>query len=466
MTAIALTVARKELVEAWRGRALPGLAAALAAVFLCAALVGRAQQARLTHERETYQGLVDKQWQAQPDRHPHRAAHYGSFAFRPPAPLSFFDFGVESYAGSSIYLEAHKQNTANFSEARHSTGLLRFGELTAAMVLQILAPLGVVFLAFGCCAREREAGTLALALSQGARPSAVLLGKAAGAGAAASLLFAPLIALSALLLWLSPARAALTIAGYALYLAAWTIAAVLVSSRERHARSALLVLLAAWVVCVVLMPRALPNAARRLYPAPSKPEFDRAIHRDVLLGGDGHDPQDARFARLQGELLAANKVSRLEDLPVNFKGVAMKAGEEYSSRVYEKHFAALQGIYRRQNSVSEWASLVNPYLAIRAVSMALAGSDYHHVVDFQRQAEAHRYAFVQKLNDLHASKITWKGDKEERLSRGHWSEFPAFVYRSPGLIWALGNVWPAAAGLLLWAAGLAWLLARAELRLE
>ena len=40
-------------------------------------------------------------------------AHYGNFAFRKSTSLSVFEFGMEPFFGNAIFLEAHKQNTAN-----------------------------------------------------------------------------------------------------------------------------------------------------------------------------------------------------------------------------------------------------------------------------------------------------------------------------------------------------------------
>ena len=96
-------------------------------------------------------------------------AHYGYFAFRPKHPLSFFDFGMESYTGVSVFLEAHKQNTVNFSEASLSTGILRFGEMSIAMLLQLLVPLLLLFLGFNSVSALKENGTLKIILCQGVR---------------------------------------------------------------------------------------------------------------------------------------------------------------------------------------------------------------------------------------------------------------------------------------------------------
>ena len=92
------------------------------------------------HYRTHHQDEARKSWEANPDKHPHRMAHFGTFAFRLKHPLSVFDYGIESYTGNAVFLEAHRQNTVNFSEAGFSTGLLRFGELSMAVILQLLLP--------------------------------------------------------------------------------------------------------------------------------------------------------------------------------------------------------------------------------------------------------------------------------------------------------------------------------------
>ena len=65
--------------------------------------------------QQQYQQLIRKSWEDNPDKHPHRMAHFGSFALRIKHPLSVFDYGLDNYAGNAVYLEAHKQNTVNYS---------------------------------------------------------------------------------------------------------------------------------------------------------------------------------------------------------------------------------------------------------------------------------------------------------------------------------------------------------------
>ena len=106
--------------------------------------------------RDTYQAKARQSWEANPDKHPHRMAHFGTFAFRKSQPLSLFDYGLESYSGNGMFLEAHRQNSLNFSEASFSSGALRFGELSMAMLLQIVLPLILIFIGFSSIASDRE----------------------------------------------------------------------------------------------------------------------------------------------------------------------------------------------------------------------------------------------------------------------------------------------------------------------
>ena len=66
------------------------------------------------HTRNSIQQEDRSSWENNPDKHPHRMAHYGSFALRQKHPLSTFDLGMENFVGNAVFLEAHKQNTVNF----------------------------------------------------------------------------------------------------------------------------------------------------------------------------------------------------------------------------------------------------------------------------------------------------------------------------------------------------------------
>ena len=142
-------IARHVWHTVFRNRAVWVLFLLVGLVAVYAAWAGWTTFRQQQDTQRHYQEEARRDWLGNPDKHPHRMAHYGHFAFRPRSPLSLFDTGMDRFLGNAIFLEAHRQNTVNFSEAGFSTGLMRFGELSVAMLLQVLLPLLIFFLGAG-----------------------------------------------------------------------------------------------------------------------------------------------------------------------------------------------------------------------------------------------------------------------------------------------------------------------------
>lgn len=430
------------------------------------------EQRRTTDaERARHQTQVDHEFEAQPDRHPHRMVHYGHFAFRPLNPLAAFDSGVDAYTGRTLFLEGHRQNSANFGDVRQSSLLLRFGQLTPAFVLQVLAPLLLIFVGHAVLARERESGTLRMLLAQGVRPRHIVAGKLlALSGVAALVLLPALLALA----WIGAATAApaslaaVLAAGYGLWLLIWAIGVVGVSTWFARGRDALVALLTLWAVSVVLVPRLAPELVASSLTLPTRFETDIAVARDLAALGDSHDPDDPYFAGFKKKVLAQYGVSRVEDLPVNYKGLLGMEGERLTSALFE-HYA--NASFERQDAQLRRAdgfALLSPVIALRRLSMAAAGTDLQSYRRFVEQAERHRYRLVQELNRLQAEQLSFAGDRssrDSRISHSHWNGFADFRYEAAPPVDALRRAAPAAGVVLLWLASLAGLLGLATRRL-
>src|SRR5687768_8658837 len=177
---VLILLAKQVFNDAFKNKAVIMLIGIMAILFIYATYNGFTSYQQQTESRLRYQKQVRDNWENMPDKHPHRMAHYGYIAFRAKHPLSFFDFGIESYTGNAVFLEAHRQNTINFSEAGFSTGILRFGEISIAMVLQLLLPLVIFFIGFNTVAADRENGTLKILMSQGTSWKEIMTGKAMG----------------------------------------------------------------------------------------------------------------------------------------------------------------------------------------------------------------------------------------------------------------------------------------------
>jgi ABC-2 type transport system permease protein len=457
-SSIITRISANELRHSLRNHSLWIACLSVTALLFLSAVIAQQNQARLNVQRNQYQQRVRSNWLEQPDRHPHRASHYGYLAFRPKAPLSFFDSGVDSFAGTSVFLEPHRQNTANFSEARHSGGMLRFGELSPALVLQLLAPLAIFFLGFAAITGERESGTLPMLLAQGVTWRKLILGKTLGVAAMALLITAPGALL--LLVWRMFSgngfsrdtlwRALGLIGGYGLYLLICSVFTVLVSAWQQTSRGALTSLILLWIMFCVVIPRGAQTLGSAVVPAPAKAQFDAALELATSREGDSHNPDDPHFAALRAETLKKYNVSDVKDLPFNYGAFVMFEAEKISSDIFRRQYGELLDTFRRQNRFSEWAAAINPYLAMRTLSMALAGSDLANYADFQWQAETFRFEMVQKLNQLHMTEIKFENDRNQRAGKTHWQEFPAFAFRSQTIDWTLKQQWLSVVALLGW----------------
>lgn len=435
-------IAKDELRMMARNRvAVIGLALLLL-LTLVAVVSAWAHQRGVAELRGRHAHAAEAAFDAQPDRHPHRMVHYGTFIFRPLGPLAAFDPGVDGFTGNSMFLEGHRQNTANFGDVRQSSLLTRFGQLTPAFVLQVVVPLLLVFLGYGALARETERGTLQMLLLQGARRWQVVAGKllalglvALIAGAPAMLGFVAIAGQPGALAW-----PMLVIAvGYAAYLALWTVLILLVSACVRRSRDALLALTALWAVSTILLPRAAADLASGAVPLANRLQTDVAIARDLRRMGDSHDPNDPHFAAFKQSVLDRYGVTRVEDLPLNYKGVVAVEGERMTASLFNRYAAASFAAQGKQNALVDVIGIVSPAIAMRSLSMAAAGTDLDGHRRFLDQAEAYRYALVQRLNTMQARDVSYAddtasdagADRRKRVSAGNWQAMPDFRFNAP-----------------------------------
>lgn len=435
-------IARDELRLMTRNRVAAVALILLVVLTLVASLTAWGHQRAIADTRARQQSEAAAAFNAQPDRHPHRMVHYGQFIYRPLGPLAAFDPGVDAFTGNSMFLEGHRQNTANFGDVQQSSMLVRFGQLTPAFVLQSVAPLLLIFLGFGVIARERERGTLRPLLVGGASRGSFVGGKLAALGAVAAIAGVPAV-IALILIAGQPGAHALPMlviaGGYFAYLALWAVLVVLVSAAVKRSRDALLVLLALWSVTVVLVPRVAPDLAGAAVPLANRIDTDIAIARDLRRAGDSHNPDDPTFAAFKRRTLARYGVERVEDLPVNYKGLLAVEGERITSGLFDRYAAAGFAAQERQGALVAVAGLLSPAVALRDLSMAAAGTDNAGHRRFLEQAERYRYTLVQRLNRLQADSVRYAddtakdagADRRKRIDAGHWQAIPPFTFEAP-----------------------------------
>jgi len=463
MNPVILSVYREEW-RFWRRSRLAGSALLLMAVML---LVSTAYTVTRGHTEADRRLQLQAQARAafleQPARHPHRMIHFGHYAFRAPVPLSALDPGIDPYTGMVIFLEGHRQNSAMFAEAAELASLSRFGSLSPAFVLQVLAPLLLVIMGFGSISREREQGTLIQLQASGVAAASLMAGKALALLAVAGLLLLPLGLAGLMLAAFGKASLLAVLAmllAYGLYLTIWTLAVVTVSAMLRSSAAALAVLLLVWVLGVIALPKLASTLVHSLQPIPGKLETDLALLTDDTPISDGHDTAGAGVSALVAQILERYGAENVSDLPVNIRGLVSSEAEATAT--------ARMNQFAEQRMNAEWQqarrldqlSFLSPLLAMRRVSMSLAGTDLPHQQRFLEEAEALRFDFVQSLNTLHARVLRYADDirrsadpdaeQRTRVDADFWRLLPEFELTPAAINERLAAAGPMAAALLAW----------------
>lgn len=454
---IARVVAVKELREMARDRRLLWLCGFVLLLMAAALVFGAAENARIGREREAAAVADRALWTGQGAKDPHAAAHFGQYAFKPASPLALADPGVDAFAGSAVWLEAHKQNEAQFRMARDAGLGARLGALSLAFILQTIAPLVVILVGFASISGERESGTLKQLMSLGARPRDIVAGKALALIGATFALLAPAVIGAALAVALLTDATRLSLADqfarlgalaffYAVYLAGFALLALGVSARAGNSRAALVTLLAFWLVNSFVAPRLMTDAARRFAPTPTAQEFRAAIAKDKARTF-GHDEHHPAFIAFRDETLKKYGVTRIEDLPVSFRGLALRKDDESGYAIFDRHYGALQAAFDRQDALRAAPGFLFPLLAMRPVSMAFAGVDNWAQYDFATAAEAHRRAIQNEVSD---NLIHFHHDASYVAGPELWRRIAAFAYKAPDIGFPLANGLRAVAALLGW----------------
>ena len=463
-------IARKEFTDVIRDGRFRWCAALVGALLLVSLGHGWVQARQAQEELAAAQATARDHWESQGEKNPHSAAHYGIYAFKPRLALSFVDEGVDPYTGTSVWLEAHRQNDFLMRPAQDATAAQRVGALTAAQVLQNLVPLLVILLTFGALAGEREQGTLRQLLATGIGRRELAVGKALGVAGALALLLVPAAVVGAAALVVgstgpaaSPlARGAVLAGVYLAYFGAFVGLGLAVSAWARSARTALVVLLGVWVVNGLVAPRAAVDLSKWIHPTPSAVEFAHTLEQEMAAGVD--DIQRPDRAAFGERLLAEYGVERAEDLPVNEVGLYLQESEEFGNRIFDRNYGALWDTFERQGVVHEALAVAAPLLAVRTLSMGLAGTDVEQHRHFATAAEAYRRDMMRQMNlDLAENSRTG-----ELYTAGPelWADVPPLQYDAPTLGWVLGNRALSLLVLALWLAGAGLLAARRVQRAE
>jgi len=379
---------------------------------------------------------VRAQWDEMEPSNPHRAAHFGSYAFKPTSILNSMDEGINSVTGNVLRLEGHTQNDVMFSEASQSLLMSKFGKLKPSLLFQFLIPLFLIFIAFNTYTDERESGRLKLLVIQGASVSKIVFAKVLSIWTIGLIL---LLLTTGTQLFFNAEhvntevllRLLLLVSSYGVYYFLLINVTVALSLWLRSATASMSLMIVIWVSWTVFLPKIIGNVVEQMVPLPTRIEFQDAMSEDRAKGIDGHNPSDERKKKLEQATLKKYNVKSLTELPINFAGIVMQADEEYGNEVWDKHFGELYTQLEHQKKIVQRSGVINPFSAVHSLSMGTAGTDMFHHLEFLKQAEDYRRVFIKTLNDEYAFGGAKTGERGWKADTAFFQSVKDFDYQRP-----------------------------------
>lgn len=411
-----------------------GLSIAFISILLLTVLLGNNQIEKQEQTHQSAKNHVRQQWIRIDNMNPHRAAHYGTYVFKPSNLLNTLDEGVNSVTGNVLRVEGHVQNEIIHSEASQMQAVSRFGKLKPSLLLQYIVPLLLIFLAFNSISTEKKSGRLKLLVLQGAKPLNIVWSKTIAVWLYGLLLLTFTILTYSILNMQSLhleifTRTGVFFLSYSLYYFIVSGLTVFFSARWQNATLTLTSMLGIWIIWTLFLPTILMSAAEKWHPLPSRNEFQSAMKEDRSKGIDGHNPSDARGIALKEKVLREYGVDSLSQLPINFDGMRMQADEEYGNSVWDKHFGNNRNILLKQKKNLQLGGIINPFISLQNVSMGFMASDNIHHQEFLLQVENYRRIFIKTLNDQQTFGGSKTGNWGWKEDNDFYKSVPDFEYK-------------------------------------
>ena len=398
---------------------------------------------------------IRSQWDEMNPSNPHSAAHFGTYAFKPNSILNSLDEGVNAVTGLVLRLEGHKQNEVAFSEASQSLTVSKFGKFKVSLLFQFIIPLFLIFLAFNIYTSEISSGRLKLLLVQGNSLRKIVFAKVFSLLSLATILLLFTIIAQCLFNFSNieldqVIRLNVFFWSYFIYYFIIISFTVLLSLILKKSTSALSLTIITWLLWTIFLPKTIGNFTESLTPLSTRIELTEKMKEDRSKGIDGHNPFDDRKKELEEEVLARYDVDSISDLPINFAGILMQADEAYGNKVWDKHYGDLYENLETQKRNYQFSGFINPFASLQSLSMASAGTDLFHHLDFLNGAESYRRYFIKTLNDEYAFGGSRTGERGWKASNEFFRSIKDFSYKEAGFLSILSKYLIDILGLLFW----------------
>ncbi|GGN61566.1 hypothetical protein GCM10011349_44340 [Novosphingobium indicum] len=329
---------------------------------------------------------------AEDPRLPAQLARYKGYemATKPPAPTAAISIGQSDVVPSYVKVQWKPMfKQANTDEIENPRNLA-VGTFDLSFVLIYLYPLLIIALSYNVLSSEREQGTQVLLLSQPVSVRQFVLGKILLRG---SLIIGTAVVVS--LFGLIVANPDILSAGYAwriammavilaLYGTFWFGLAVLVNALGKKSSTNALIMMAAWIGLVLVLPAALNLAAKTLYPLPSRIAMVQALRK-----GDEQATKESKFSRAyRADLLRAGEEAALKASNTDFYLKVLPL-EQQAEKIAQPIFDEFENQRQAQQTLAERLKYLSPAAVTQIAFNELADSSAGSFNNFNQQVEAY-----------------------------------------------------------------------------
>jgi ABC-2 type transport system permease protein len=327
------------------------------------------------------------------------------------------------------------------------------GRFDLAFVAVVLLPLIILALTYNVLSADREAGTLAMLLSQPTSGRQLVGAKVA---ARALIVFGTIVVAFAICLVASGAnvvtpdglaRVGLWLFVVLSYAALWLSIALAVNVVGRTSATNAVVLLAIWLTATVLVPALVNVTVSTLHPVPSRVALVQATR-------DASDAATASGSQLLGMYYQDHPELMAGGVPTDEFGprsIAVQEQVERTTRPIKERFQAQ--LDRQEQLVRRWR-FASPAFLVHDALTDIAGTSAHRYRSYELQVDAY-------MRQLHAF-FTPMVVRGARFTSADLARVPRFTFQDVSAPALARRLAPALVALLVGAIAVAWLgLARA-----
>ncbi len=368
------------------------------------------------------------------------AAHYAALDFSPLAP---FAVGQSDIYPSYYRVTATSLLTTLGEFDIQNPVLMQIGAFDIAFVVIYLVPIFVLVLSYNILSGEKERDTLRLALAQPITVTSWLRAKIIWRvlfifSALAIMGFAALLIVNAdfnaTLTWVQFSAWLVVIA---LYAAFWFLLALLVNSYNKSSATNGIILAAAWLILVVLLPAMVSLTANSLYPAPSRVMLAAEL-REASAEADAKAAEALEDFYFDHPEFAAPGEASQQDNNFFLQTLSKDASIEKAIAPLLQDFE--DQAEAQQNSVRQLQYL-SPAIMTQQALNTISGTDYLQFQDFQNQVSL----FHDAWSDFFISRIM----EEKTLTSADIRSLPQFQYQEMAAGPVIRTVLTSALGLIV-----------------